>query len=105
MDVQASAKISPANDRAGPAGELRSTLALAWPLILANLTQQAIQATDVLLMGRLGATQLAAATLALNLTFTFNIFLLGLITASAPMMRSEERRVGKECRSRWSPYH
>src|SRR3982751_3526636 len=66
--------------------ELRATLALAWPLILANLTQQAIQATDILLMGRLGATQLAAATLALNLTFTFNIFLLGLITASAPMM-------------------
>ena len=24
---------------------------------------------------------------------------------SAPMSRSEERRVGKECRSRWSPYH
>ena len=21
------------------------------------------------------------------------------------VMRSEERRVGKECRSRWSPYH
>ena len=21
------------------------------------------------------------------------------------MARSEERRVGKECRSRWSPYH
>ena len=21
------------------------------------------------------------------------------------LMRSEERRVGKECRSRWSPYH
>src|SRR5438445_11543795 len=67
-------------------GELRSTLALAWPLILANLTQQLIQATDVLLMGRLGATQLAAATLALNLTFTFNLFLLGLLIASSPMM-------------------
>jgi len=66
--------------------ELRSTLALAWPLILANVTQQAIQATDVLLMGRLGATQLAAATLALNLTFTFNLLMLGLITASSPMM-------------------
>jgi MATE family multidrug resistance protein len=66
--------------------ELRATLALAWPLILANLTQQVIQATDVLLMGRLGATQLAAATLALNLTFTFNLFLFGLITASSPMM-------------------
>ena len=22
-----------------------------------------------------------------------------------PEIRSEERRVGKECRSRWSPYH
>ena len=22
-----------------------------------------------------------------------------------PFARSEERRVGKECRSRWSPYH
>src|SRR3712207_8744540 len=24
---------------------------------------------------------------------------------SAAIVRSEERRVGKECRSRWSPYH
>ena len=23
----------------------------------------------------------------------------------AGLLRSEERRVGKECRSRWSPYH
>ena len=23
----------------------------------------------------------------------------------AQLLRSEERRVGKECRSRWSPYH
>ena len=23
----------------------------------------------------------------------------------AAQLRSEERRVGKECRSRWSPYH
>jgi multidrug resistance protein, MATE family len=67
-------------------GELRATLGLAWPLILANLTQQLIQATDVLLMGRLGSTQLAAATLALNLTFTFNLLLLGLVIASSPMM-------------------
>ena len=27
------------------------------------------------------------------------------IPACAKMTRSEERRVGKECRSRWSPYH
>ena len=25
--------------------------------------------------------------------------------SQAPRSRSEERRVGKECRSRWSPYH
>ena len=24
---------------------------------------------------------------------------------ATPAPRSEERRVGKECRSRWSPYH
>ena len=29
---------------------------------------------------------------------------IGLFNAAAPV-RSEERRVGKECRSRWSPYH
>ena len=27
------------------------------------------------------------------------------IAAEARRRRSEERRVGKECRSRWSPYH
>ena len=26
-------------------------------------------------------------------------------TVGAAIARSEERRVGKECRSRWSPYH
>ena len=84
--MDAAANISPAESRHAWLAELRATLALAWPLILANVTQQAIQATDILLMGRLGATQLAAATLALNLTWTFSLFLLGLITASSPMM-------------------
>ena len=27
------------------------------------------------------------------------------VSLDAPLGRSEERRVGKECRSRWSPYH
>src|SRR3954452_4726217 len=80
--VDPSAKTSPAHWRA----EVRSMLALASPLILANLTQQLIQATDILLIGRLGSVQLAAATLALNLTWVFSIVLLGLITASSPMM-------------------
>ena len=29
----------------------------------------------------------------------------GVTTYKAGLLRSEERRVGKECRSRWSPYH
>src|SRR2546422_7845551 len=28
-----------------------------------------------------------------------------LVDCANNVMRSEERRVGKECRSRWSPYH
>ncbi|HYC95918.1 MAG TPA: MATE family efflux transporter [Sphingomicrobium sp.] len=66
--------------------ELRATLALAWPLILSNLTMAAIQATDVVLMGWLGARPLAAAALGLNLTFAFSLICLGLVTASSPMM-------------------
>src|SRR6266571_6930596 len=31
-------------------------------------------------------------------------YLLAVLVA-IPVVRSEERRVGKECRSRWSPYH
>ena len=27
------------------------------------------------------------------------------VVAGKGVLRSEERRVGKECRSRWSPYH
>ena len=80
------AKLSVPQGKGAWLGELRATLALAWPLILSNVTLQVVQATDVLLMGRLGATQLAAATLALNLTFTINVLLLGLITAASPMM-------------------
>src|SRR3569833_4150355 len=90
MQLRAAAVDSPAHLSDGATSsrwhqELRSTLRLAWPLIMTNLTQQAIQVTDVLLMGRLGGVQRAAATLALNLTWTASIFLLGLITASSPM--------------------
>ncbi|MDQ3077675.1 MAG: MATE family efflux transporter [Pseudomonadota bacterium] len=66
--------------------EIRATLSLAWPLILANLTMALIQATDVLLMGRLGARPLAASALGLNLTFAFSLVCLGLVTASSPMI-------------------
>ena len=66
--------------------EIGATLSLAWPLILANLTMALIQATDVLLMGRLGARPLAASALGLNLNFAFSLICLGLVTASSPMI-------------------
>jgi len=69
-------------------GELRATLALAWPLILANLTMQLIQATDVVLLGWLGAKELAAAALGLSLSFGMILFALGVLTATSPMMAS-----------------
>ena len=33
------------------------------------------------------------------------VFIVGHAYGKIPAPRSEERRVGKECRSRWSPYH
>ena len=33
------------------------------------------------------------------------MFIAALFTIARSWKRSEERRVGKECRSRWSPYH
>ena len=72
----------------GWSDELRATLALAWPLMLANLTMQLIQATDVVLLGWLGPNELAAAALALGLTFGMTLFALGLLTAASPMMAS-----------------
>jgi MATE family multidrug resistance protein len=66
--------------------ELGATVALAWPLILSNLTMALIQATDVVLMGWLGPHPLAASALGLNLTFVFILLGIGVVAASSPMM-------------------
>jgi MATE family multidrug resistance protein len=66
--------------------ELAATVALAWPLILSNLTMALISATDVVLMGWLGPHALAASALGLNLTFVFTLLGIGVVTASSPMM-------------------
>ena len=69
--------------------EFRATLALAWPLIITNLAMAMIGATDVVMVGWLGATELAAASLGFNLSMTCAIFTMGVITATSPMMASE----------------
>ena len=80
------ANISPAREQGAWSKELRATLALAWPLILAQITQFAIYSTDVLMLGRLGPDALAASALAVNLLFMFNFTGMGLVTACAPLI-------------------
>jgi multidrug resistance protein, MATE family len=69
--------------------EFAATAALAWPLILSNLSQVAMHTTDVALMGRLGADALAAGALGANLYFFFLIFGIGLVLATSPMLARE----------------
>ena len=69
--------------------EIRATLALAWPMVLTNLGQTAMTATDVMMMGRLGSDTLAAGALGSNLYFMPLIFGLGLMLATSPMMATE----------------
>ena len=41
----------------------------------------------------------------LSMTITSGAVTIDEAQKKADELRSEERRVGKECRSRWSPYH
>lgn len=69
--------------------EIRATLLLAYPLILTNLAQAVIHATDVILLGWVGPRTLAAGALGVNLFNACLIFGVGLVTAAAPMMARE----------------
>jgi MATE family multidrug resistance protein len=66
--------------------ELRATLALGWPLVLTNLAQMALTTTDVIVLGRVSASALAASALGVNLYIALLIFCIGVMTATSPMM-------------------
>ncbi|WP_194726545.1 MATE family efflux transporter [Noviherbaspirillum malthae] len=68
--------------------ELKSTLSLGWPLILTNLAQTILTATDLALIGRLGADSLAAAALAASFYHAVMIFCLGVVSAVMPLIAS-----------------
>jgi MATE family multidrug resistance protein len=72
--------------------EARATLLLASPMVLTNLAQSLIHATDVVLLGQLGPRALAAAALGVNLYVFCLIFGMGLLTAAAPMIARERGR-------------
>lgn len=69
--------------------EMRATAALAYPLVLTNLTQALIQTTDIVMLGWVGASTLAAGALGSNLYIAFLVFGIGLVTAASPMMARE----------------
>ena len=66
--------------------EASATLRLAAPLVLTNLTQAGIQATDVVMLGWAGPATLAAGALGANLFTVFLVFGMGLATAASPML-------------------
>jgi MATE family multidrug resistance protein len=65
--------------------EIRTTIAVAAPLAAANLAQMAMQVTNAVMVGHLGAMSLAAAGLGNALNATLLMTSQGLLTAVAPL--------------------
>lgn len=72
--------------------EIIATLALSWPLILTNVAQTALQASDVVMLAWLSPEALAAGALGANLMFVCFIAGVGLFSAVAAMIAAERGR-------------
>ncbi len=72
--------------------ELRASFALAWPLIVAQLAQNLLFTTDVVLMGWLGPKYLAAGTLAGAFLIPFQLTGIGIVGAVAPLVAQARGR-------------
>lgn len=83
--TNAAAPAAPASARA----ELAATLWLAAPLVGANLLQMAVYAVDVVFVARLGAVELAAATLGVYIYSVILFAMSGLVGAAAPIIAAE----------------
>ena len=83
MSKQNTAGAAPQENKMGvlPVGKLLAGMAV--PMKISMLVQALYNIVDSVFVSRLSENAFNAVGLA----------------------RSEERRVGKECRSRWSPYH
>ena len=73
-------------------GHARATILLALPLIGAQLAQMALNVTDTVMVGRLGATELAAAVLGTQVFFIVYIFGSGFAAAMMPVAANAEGR-------------
>lgn len=79
--------------------DIRPTLALGLPLVGAQVAQMAINTTDVLMIGRLGAVELAASVLAFNMYMLFWFCGMGLVQAVIPLAaRARGQRAMRDLR-------
>ena len=67
----------------------------------AKHVDEVLDGEQAAVLGRITRTPVVRKVRTMQITVT-TISEMG---ASLELVRSEERRVGKECRSRWSPYH
>ena len=84
-------------NKMGTMPENRLLLSMAVPMMISMLVQALYNIVDSIFVSRICEDALTAVSMAFPLQ--------NIIIAIAVGFRSEERRVGKECRSRWSPYH
>ncbi|WP_328598328.1 MATE family efflux transporter [Croceibacterium salegens] len=81
--------LRPPHSREGWRGEILATLALAWPLALANLAQMLVHAIDVIFVARLGDAELAAASLGISLFAVILGPLTGMAGMTAALIAAE----------------
>jgi len=74
------------SSRDGWIAELKATFALAWPLVIAQLAQNALHTTDVIMLGWLGPRYLAAGALATTFLMPFLVGAIGVVGAVAPLV-------------------
>src|SRR5438445_5602303 len=87
MTVEAEAPAATAATGARGWGiEFAALLALGWPLVAAQLAQNALFTTDVIMMGWLGSKYLAAGALATSFLNLFVLSGVGLVSAVAPLV-------------------
>ena len=65
--------------------ELGATLALGWPIVLANVAIYAMTATDFIMLGRLSPRALAAGALGFNLFQPAMVLGIGIVAALGPI--------------------
>ena len=65
--------------------ELGATLALGWPIILANVAIYAMTVTDFIMLGRLSPRALAAGALGFNLFQPGMVLGIGIVAALSPI--------------------